>query len=106
MLGAVIVVIVAAWGCAMALRLIDTIEDQQDYHKSAPQLMHPTTESKTFYLKMNQDMVEIYTEDGRLYDYAGIKMELLPPEILEELKTGMYIRGEEDLYDFLQAYSS
>jgi hypothetical protein len=33
-------------------------------------------------------------------------MEVLPPETVEQLKLGMYIDGEDNLYDFLQTYSS
>ncbi len=59
-----------------------------------------------YYLLYTRERVEIYTGDGVLYDYADVKTELLPEETFSELKQGMYIRGDEDLYDFLQAYSS
>lgn len=59
-----------------------------------------------YYLLYNRERVEIYTGDGNLYDYADVRTELLPEEVFSELKQGMYIRGDEDLYDFLQAYSS
>ena len=51
--------------------------------------------------------VVIYTEpDRKFYDNADINMEVLPPEIREQLKLGMYMDGEDNLYDFLQTYSS
>jgi len=59
-----------------------------------------------YYLLYTRERVEIYTGDGVLYDYADVKTDLMPEETLSELKQGMYIRGNEDLYDFLQAYSS
>lgn len=59
-----------------------------------------------YYLLYTRERVEIYTGDGTLYDYADVRTELLPEEVFSELKQGMYIRGDEDLYDFLQAYSS
>lgn len=59
-----------------------------------------------YYLLYTRERVEIYTGDGVLYDYADIRTDLLPEEVFSELKQGMYIKGDEDLYDFLQAYSS
>ena len=35
-----------------------------------------------------------------------INMNSIPAEIREQLKLGLYIDGEENLYNFLQAYSS
>ena len=51
--------------------------------------------------------VFIYKESDRtFYDYADINMNSIPAEIREQLKLGLYIDGEENLYNFLQAYSS
>ena len=62
---------------------------------------------KSFYLKYDGEKVVIYTEpDRKFYDNADINMEVLPPEIREQLKLGMYMDGEDNLYDFLQTYSS
>ena len=64
-------------------------------------------EVKSFYLVMKEGQVIIYNEPDRtFYDYADINIELLPPEIFEQLKLGLYIDGENELYDFLQTYSS
>ena len=38
--------------------------------------------------------------------YLDINMNSIPAEIREQLKLGLYIDGEENLYNFLQAYSS
>lgn len=62
---------------------------------------------KSYYLNYDGTRVVIYSEPEReFYDYADINMEVLPPEIREQLKLGMYIDGENNLYDFLQTYSS
>lgn len=64
-------------------------------------------DKNSYYLRFENDKVVIYREPNReFYDYADIKMDLLPPEIKEQIKLGMYIDGEERLYDFLQTYSS
>ena len=62
---------------------------------------------KSYYLSYDGQRVVIYSEPDRsFYDYADINMEVLPPDIREQLKLGMYIDGEDNLYDFLQTYSS
>ena len=67
------------------------------------------TDSKyeSFYLVYEDGKVVIYKESDRtFYDYADINMNSIPAEIREQLKLGLYIDGEENLYNFLQAYSS
>ena len=74
--------------------------------------MQETTAAQTdidssFYLIYEEDRVVIYREPEReFYDYADINMDGLPVEIKEQLKLGLYIDGLDNLYDFLQAYSS
>lgn len=64
-------------------------------------------ENISFYLVLRDEKVRIYIqEDGSFYDYADINIEILPKEILEQLRLGMYIDGEPALYEFLQTYSS
>lgn len=66
-----------------------------------------TMDKISYYLRFENDKVVIYREPNKeFYDYADIKLDILPPEIKEQIKLGMYIEGEERLYDFLQTYSS
>lgn len=66
-----------------------------------------TMDKMSYYLRFENDKVVIYREPNKeFYDYADIKLDTLPPEIKEQIKLGMYIEGEERLYDFLQTYSS
>lgn len=39
------------------------------------------------------------------YDYAQIDIELLPESIKKECADGLGLKGEQQLYDFIQAYS-
>ena len=39
------------------------------------------------------------------YDYAQIDIELLPESIKKECTDGLGLKGEQQLYDFIQAYS-
>ena len=65
------------------------------------------TKKETFYLIYSEDRLCIYRGDDKIfYDYADVAVNLMPVEIREQLKYGLYITGEQDLYEFLQTYSS
>ena len=65
------------------------------------------TKKETFYLIYSEDRLCIYRGDDKIfYDYADVQLQLMPSEIKEQLKYGMYITGEQELYEFLQTYSS
>ncbi|MBQ4282843.1 MAG: hypothetical protein IJB96_02825 [Lachnospira sp.] len=62
-------------------------------------------DKKLFYLKLDNDIITIYKENGDFYDYARIDTKSVPEEVLGELKMGMEITGEDSLYEFLQGYA-
>lgn len=64
-------------------------------------------EKESYYLIYSEGRVCIYRgEDKIFYDYAEINMDTMPIEIKEQLKCGLYVTGEQELYEFLQTYSS
>ena len=65
------------------------------------------TKKETFYLIYSEGRLCIYLGDDKIfYDYADVAVNLMPVEIREQLKYGLYITGEQELYEFLQTYSS
>lgn len=65
------------------------------------------TEKETFYLLYSEGRVCIYRGDEKIfYDYAEVRVDTMPIEIKEQLKYGLYVTGEQELYEFLQTYSS
>ena len=65
------------------------------------------TKKETFYLIYSEGRLCIYRGDDKIfYDYADVAVNLMPVEIREQLKFGLYITGEQELYEFLQTYSS
>ena len=60
------------------------------------------TKKETFYLIYSEDRLCIYRGDDKIfYDYADVAVNLMPVEIREQLKYGLYITGEQELYEFL-----
>lgn len=61
-----------------------------------------------FYLAIQDNRVVVYRGDGSdIYMETDIQAEDLPPDILKELlMQGRVVNTEEDLYNFLESYSS
>ena len=61
-----------------------------------------------FYLAAFDGRVVVYLEDKRtVYIHTDIMLDTLPDDVQSEIILGMkFISGEEELYDFLEGYSS
>lgn len=60
-----------------------------------------------FYLAIRDNRVVVYQADGEtIYMETDIAADKLPGEVLQELLQKRIVNSEEDLYDFLEAYSS
>lgn len=57
-------------------------------------------------LEENGYIVIYYAKDRTLYDYTNIRVKGLPEEIQEKIKSGIEFKNEDDLYEFLEAYTS
>lgn len=60
-----------------------------------------------FFLKEANGYVVVYLSDGKtVYEYTDISYEELPEKIKMEVSNGKYIEDQEELYGFLENYSS
>ena len=60
-----------------------------------------------YYLAIFKNKVVVYKSDGKtIYMETDIPAEDLPPEVMQELIRTRVVNTEEDLYDFLESYSS
>ena len=60
-----------------------------------------------FFLCELQGYVAVYTGDRRtLYEFTEIPVNDLPGELQHEIAAGKYISSEDELYGFLENYSS
>ena len=65
------------------------------------------SQMQEFYLIIENYRINVYyNEDRQLYDIADINVSELPTDIKQNLEQGIVIKGEQELYDFLQTYSS
>lgn len=64
-------------------------------------------ESYQFVLVNHDNYVTVYQLPEReLYEYTDVILDVLPAELQEEIRRGKYLRSEEELYNFLENYTS
>ncbi|MDD3239935.1 MAG: BofC C-terminal domain-containing protein [Lachnospira sp.] len=64
---------------------------------------------KSYYLIEENGKISIYeVREGEnvFYDYAQVERALMTEETKEQLKKGLFLNTEAELYEFLQTYSS
>ena len=60
-----------------------------------------------FLLVDHNDYVAVYQLPEReIYEYTDVILDVLPEETKEEIRQGKYLRNEEELYNFLENYTS
>lgn len=60
-----------------------------------------------YYLQEKNGYVVVYLSDKEtVYEYTSIEVEHLPESLQNEVKNGKYIKDIEELYGFLENYSS
>lgn len=60
-----------------------------------------------FYLKEQNGYVTVYEKDREtLYEPTSIAIEALPEALQSEIRHGKYLKTHEELYSFLENYSS
>ena len=64
-------------------------------------------ESYQFVLVDNNDYVTVYSlPENVVYEYTDVIMDILPIELQEEIRQGKFLKNEEELYNFLENYTS
>lgn len=64
-------------------------------------------EEPGYILAVKDNAVIVYTQDrSQVYEYTNIELWTLPLDIQSELVEGIYVKNEQELFDFLQTYSS
>lgn len=64
-------------------------------------------EATKFFVAVYQNRIIVYLEDKKtVYEYTNIDTKELPLELRAKLSDGFFLSGEEELYHFLESYSS
>ena len=66
----------------------------------------PVTFNGSYYMKSQGSHIIVYNRDHTVYEYTDLQKEFLPENVVYELVNGIYFQDQEDLYEFLETYSS
>ncbi len=66
----------------------------------------PYLSEHSYYIKSKSGNVIIYNKDHSVYEFTDLDTEYLPDEVENQLIQGIYFEDQEDLYEFLETYSS
>ena len=66
-----------------------------------------TGADQEFLLKVEEGCITVYDkESGEVFEHTNIPLEILPQELQAEVLLGKTLEGNEELYSFLENYSS
>lgn len=86
-----------------SFELVSFSNDQIVLRKS----YHPYAENYKYYLIAENDYVTVYYIDkSTVYEYTNIVVGELPDDLKTEIRNGKYISTLDELYSFLENYSS
>ncbi|MCI8429276.1 MAG: hypothetical protein HFI16_03330 [Lachnospiraceae bacterium] len=72
-----------------------------------PEEEEPISEEYEYLLRNQDGYVTVYQlPEDEIYEYTDVIMEILPARLQEEIHDGKYLRNEEELYNFLENYTS
>ena len=72
-----------------------------------PEEEEPISEEYEYLLRNHDGYVAVYQlPENEIYEYTDVIMEILPARLQEEIHDGKYLRNDEELYNFLENYTS
>lgn len=82
-------------------------ENTREIPPQEPEEEAPAAEEYEYLLRNHDGYVAVYQlPENEIYEYTDVIMEILPARLQEEIHDGKYLRNEEELYNFLENYTS
>ena len=82
-------------------------ENENETVVAEPDTEDVVEETYEYVLVDHNNYVAVYQLPERtIYEYTDVIMDVLPEETREEIRKGKYLRNEEELYNFLENYTS
>ncbi len=100
-IGLLCAVFLLVFGFYASYRLFPGEEEKTGDSVEAENPMEPG-----YQIREEEGKLNVYTEEGELYETTEITWESLPRNIQEQVREGYVIRGKRALYGFLENYSS
>lgn len=83
------------------------ILEEQKKETILENVINQPKETYKFILVNDNNYVTVYElPEYQIYEYTDVILDVLPVELQEEIKAGKYLKNEEELYNFLENYTS
>lgn len=80
---------------------------QTEERRQTQMIPADVTKKEGYYLLEEKGYLVVYASDRKtVYEYTDIAFDELPSAVRDEIRYGKYIRSQEELYGFLENYSS
>lgn len=66
----------------------------------------PVSTKQNYYMKVQGEQIVIFNKDHSVFEFTDLNLDILPGEIKKELYQGKPFESQEELYEFLETYSS
>lgn len=66
----------------------------------------PVLTEQNYYMKVQGGQIVIFNRDHSVFEFTDLNLDFLPGEIKKELYRGKPFESQEELYEFLETYSS
>lgn len=85
----------------------ESITTENDISKEPSVTINQAYVSSVYFIKEKDGRLVVYlSKTQEIYMETSIESETLPDDVKEKLETGIFFENEEDLYGFLESYSS
>lgn len=110
-IGLMLVCAALVWGYYGSYRLLENRHQrellEQQLGMPGEEILSADSAIQVVYVLRDRDgYVNVYLEDGTLYEVTGIRTAELPQKLQQEIGEGKVIEGSRNLYSFLENYSS
>lgn len=84
-----------------------TIEkDEEISNKTLVNSQVVPVDAYPYYMKFQGNTVVIYNLDHSVFELTDLRKDYLPDELIYEIRKGKYFRNQQELYEFLETYTS
>ena len=85
----------------------ESITTENDISKEPSVTINQAYVSSVYFIKEKDGRLVVYlSKTQEIYMETSIESETLPDDVKEKLEIGIFFENEEDLYGFLESYSS
>lgn len=84
-----------------------TVEKEEDIsNKTLVNSQAIPQDGYSYHMKFQGNTIVIYNPDDSVFEFTDLKKDSLPTSLIQELREGKYFKDQQELYEFLETYTS